>query len=119
MINNNYWMEYTIELAEKLTDETIRIAAVLVNDNELVAFSCNKNDNNTSWTKDLILKLRDKNIEKVENLFLTINSLNNDNEFDLNDLLKEIEIETIYLGLPDHKLDKYIDNDPIIKNKNT
>ena len=119
MININYWMEYTIELAEKLTDETIRIAAVLVNDNELVAFSCNKNDNNTSWAKDLILKLRDKNIEKVENLFLTINSLNNNNEFDLNDLLKEIEIETIYLGLPDPKLDKYIDNDPIIKNKNT
>ena len=118
MINNNYWMEYTIELAEKLTDETIRIAAVLVNDNELVAFSCNKNDNNTSWAKDLIIKTKDKNIKKVKKLFLTINTLKNENDFDLNDLLKEIEVETIYLGLPDPKLDKYLENDPIIKNKN-
>lgn len=114
MKNNNHWMNYTIKLAEKSNNESMRLAAILVDNNELVASACN--DNEISWAIDLTKQLKDKNINKVEKLFLTINTLKNENDFDLNDLLKEIKIKNIYIGLPDPKLNKYIENDPVIHN---
>ncbi len=115
MINNNYhWMKYAVKIADNINSEKLRVSAVLVNNNELVSFSCNSDT--ISWANDLINKLNNKNINKVEKLFLTINTLNDKGQFDLNNLLKKINIEKIYLGLPDPKLDLYLNNDPIINN---
>lgn len=114
--DNYYWMQYAIKLANEINTKSIRVSAVLVNDNKLVDTSCNNNER--SWAEDLIIKLNNKKINKIENLYLTINTLNNDQEFDLNILLSKIEVANIFLGLPDPNLDDYLKNDPILTNKN-
>lgn len=119
MPNNNYrWMKYAIKLSSKANGELIRVSAVLVNNNKLVDYSFSNNENNISWAEDLIIKLNKKNIKNIENLYLTINTINNKKEFDLNKLLNKIKIENIYLGLPDPKLNVYLENDPVLKHKN-
>lgn len=114
--DNYYWMQYAVKLANEINNKSIRVSAVLVNDNKLVDTSCNNGEK--SWAEDLIKKLNKKNINKIENLYLTINTLNNKKEFDLNILLNEIEIENIFLGLPDPNLEDYLKNDPILTSKN-
>ena len=115
MDDNYHWMEQAIKYADESNDDRLRMAAVLVNNNELVAFACN--NKNISWSKDLINQLKDKNINNIEKLFLTINTFDN-NEFQLNELLKNINIKKIYLGLPDPRLNIYLKDDPIIHCKN-
>ena len=111
--NNEYWMKHTIKLANKKSTDSIVVAASVVNNDELVDYSCN--DNGISWAKDLIKKLKAKNINKIDKLFLTINTYEN-NHFDLNDLLKEYKINMIFLGLPDPRINSYLKDDPIIHN---
>lgn len=116
--DNNYWMQYAVELANKINTKSIRVSAVLVTNNKLVATSCYPNDMNLSWAMDLIIKLNNENIDKVENLYLTINTLNDKKDFDLNILLNKIKVNNIFLGLPDPMVNEYLNNDPILNNKN-
>ena len=120
MTNNNYyWMEYAIEVANTIDSESIRAAAVLVDDNnELIDYSCTDNERCISWADDLIMRLNSKHVKEIDELYLTINTINSDQEFDLNILLNKIEIKKIFLGLPDPRLDDYLENDPILINKN-
>ena len=116
--DNNYWMQYAVELANKINAKSIRVSAVLVTNNKLVATSCYPNDMNLSWAMDFVIKLNNENIDKVENLYLTINTLNDKQDFDLNILLNKIKVNNIFLGLPDPMLNEYLNNDPILNNKN-
>lgn len=116
--DNNYWMQYAVKLANKINTKSIRVSAVLVTNNKLVATSCYPNDMNLSWAMDLIIKLNNENIDKVENLYLTINTLNDKQDFDLNILLNKIKVNNIFLGLPDPMVNEYLNNDPILNNKN-
>ena len=50
-------------------------------------------------------------------MYLTINSINN-NTFELSKLLAKIQINKIYIGLPDPCLNQYIQNDPILQLNN-
>ena len=119
MTNNNYhWMEYAVKIVDTIDKEKIKAAAVVVNNNKLVEYSTTDNERNISWANDLIIKLNDHNIKKIENLYLTINTLNDKNEFDLNVLLDKFEIKKIYIGLPDPRLDVYLDYDPVLSNNN-
>ena len=115
--NNHYWMKYSIKLATKSNNKSIHVAAVAVNNEKLVATVYN-NDEDASWAQNLIKELSAKNIKKLDKLYLTINTLNNNNDFDLNTLLEEIEVANIFLGLPDPNLDVYLKNDPILKHNN-
>ncbi len=99
--DNNYWMQYAVKLADKINTKSIRVSAVLVTNNKLIATSCYPNDMNLSWAMDLVIKLNNENIDKVENLYLTINTLNDKQDFDLNILLNKIKVKNIFLGLPD------------------
>lgn len=114
--DNYYWMQYAVKLANEINSKSIRVAAVLVNNNKLVDVSCSSDER--SWAENLIIKLNNKKITKIENLYLTINTLKNNQEFDLNILLNKIEVANIFLGLPDPNLNDYLKNDPILTNKN-
>ena len=83
MTNNNYrWMKYTIKIANDINTKSLRVAAVLINRNKIVATSYS--NQNISWAEDLLIKLQNKKIKKVEKLYLTINTLRNNQDFDLN-----------------------------------
>lgn len=118
MTNNNYyWMKYAIKIADKIDSELIRVSALVVNNDQLIEYS-STNNGDCAWADNLIIKLKNKKITKIENLYLTINTLNDKKEFDLNKLLNTIEVENIFIGLPDPKLNCYLDNDPVLNNKN-
>ena len=118
MTNNNYyWMKYAIKIADKIDSELIRVSALVVNNDQLIEYS-STNNIDCAWADNLIIKLKNKKITKIENLYLTINTLNDKEEFDLNKLLNTIEVENIFIGLPDPKLNCYLDNDPVLNNKN-
>ena len=116
--NDYYWMKYAINLAGKINTQSIKVSAILVNDNKLVCASCGNNDLGLSWAEDLIIQLNNKKINQIQKLYLTINTLNNKQEFDLNILLNKIDITNIFLGLPDPNLSIYLKNDPILNRKN-
>ena len=62
----------------------------------------------------LLTKVQEYNINEAQSLYLTINTMNTNREFELNMLLRKINIHKIYLGVPDPNLDCYLDNDPFL-----
>lgn len=112
---NLHWMNYSIENASYCNSSNLYVGAVLVSENgELISSSNNSN----SWSTTLLEELKKKNIKEANSLYLTINTLKNDTEFDINFLLEQIKIQNIYLGLPDPKLTSYLPNDPIVNMNN-
>ena len=81
MTNNNYyWMKYAIKIADKIDSELIRVSALVVNNDQLIEYS-STNNRDCAWADNLIIKLKNKKITKIENLYLTINTLNDKEEF--------------------------------------
>ena len=111
------WMKYSIDVANGMNDSNLHVGAVAVSsENQLIcsAFS----DKNINWTTKLISSLNNKKFKNVHSLYLTINTLNDNNDFNINELLKEIDINNIYLGVPDPNLTYYSQKDPVITLKN-
>ena len=112
---NLYWMNYSIENACYCNSSNLYVGAVLVSENGKL-ISCSNISN--SWSTTLLEEIKKINIEEVDSLYLTINTLKNNTEFDINSLLEQINIHNIYLGLPDPKLTSYLPNDPIVNMNN-
>ena len=109
-----YWMNYSIDIANSAKDEHLHVGAVLVTeDNNLICSAYAGEYPNLSWFNVLMSKLKECNVDNAYFLFLTVNTLSSKSEFDLNKLIKEIEIKEIYLGIPDPNLSYYLSNDPI------
>lgn len=53
-------------------------------------------------------------VKQFFGIYLTINTLSLNEGFDLNDLLKTISAKSIYIGLPDPKLNYYKSDDPVV-----
>ena len=114
-----YWMNYSIEIANSTKDTYLHVGAVLITrDNKLISSAYTNEYADLSWSTVLLSKIRERNINKAHCLFLTINTLLSDSEFDLNKLIKEININEIYLGISDPNLSYYLPNDPINAFKN-
>lgn len=112
-IDNLYWMNYTINIANNTNDSKLHVGAVLVsNHNKLICSAFTNEDGNSSWYNILLSKIRMINLTDVQTLYLTINTLSSDSEFELNKLLRDINISQIYLGIPDPQLTYYSQSDP-------
>lgn len=109
-----YWMNYSINIANGSKDNNLRVGAVLVTeDNKLVCSAYTDECSGLSWYEILLSKIEKINVNKAYYLFLTVNTLFSESEFDLNKLMKKIAIEEIYIGVPDPNLEDYLSNDPI------
>ncbi len=114
MSNNLNWMNYSIEISNKVSDNRLKVGAILVvRDNQVFSAYCNEY-NNSSWVDELLEKIKLKHVKVAEELYLTINNIKND-MFELNWLLSKIHISKIYVGLPDPGLNEYIVNDPMLR----
>lgn len=112
------WMKYSIELADNVKNHNfLHVGAVLTNDDKLIYSASSENINSLSWLQSLLLKLDNKETH-MNSLYLTINTISGQDSFDLNELLKSLIIENIYIGMPDPAIDKYIQNDPVIRLNN-
>lgn len=109
-----YWMNYSINIANGSKDNNLRVGAVLVTeDNKLVCSAYTDECSGLSWYEILLSKIKKLNVNNAYYLFLTVNTLFSESEFDLNKLMEKIAIEEIYIGVPDPNLTDYLSNDPI------
>lgn len=116
--NDLYWMQLSISLANKTSSSELKVGSVLVSDyNELICFAYTGEKNEESWNAILIDKIQGLNITRVQSLYLTINTWSEYGSFGLSELLKEIYIDEIYIGLPDPRLSYYLNNDPALSFK--
>lgn len=114
--NSIYWMNYSIQLSKRATQYNLRVAVVLVSEhNELMCSAFVGEECDQSCCSVLLNKVRKLKISKVQSIYMTINTLSTDCSFDLTELLKEIDISEIYIGLPDPALLSYLVDDPAIK----
>lgn len=114
-----YWMNYSINIANGSKDNNLRVGAVLVTeDNKLICSAYTDECSGLSWYEILLSKINKLNVNKANYLFLTVNTLFSESEFDLNKLMEKIAIEEIYIGIPDPKLSDYLTNDPVSTFKN-
>lgn len=114
-----YWMNYSINIANSSKDNNLRVGAVLVTeDYKLVCSAYTDECCDLSWYEILLSKINKLNVNKAYYLFLTVNTLFSESEFDLNKLMEIIAIEEIYIGIPDPNLSDYLTNDPVGTFKN-
>lgn len=107
-------MNETIRIANKNND--IFVGVIVANNGSIIC--SNKNQNfNDNWANFILEKLNKLNINSVEELYLTINTYQDEN-FDLNKVLQNIKVKKIYIGLPDPKLNKYLKSDPFLNLQN-
>lgn len=89
MDNSLHWMNYSIEIADKALNTNLKIGIVLVVNNNQIFSTYNDEFNSLSWADVLLKKIKEVNIKKAEELYLTINSINN-TTFELSKLLAKI-----------------------------
>lgn len=77
MDNSLHWMNYSIEIADKASNNNLKIGIVLVVNNNQIFSTFNDEFNSLSWADVLLKKIKEVNIKKAEELYLTINSINN------------------------------------------
>ena len=109
-----YWMNYSINIANDSEDKNLRVGAVLATeDNKLICSAYTDECSGLSWYEILLSKIKELSVNNAYYLFLTVNTLFSETEFDLNKLMRKIAIEEIYIGVPDPNLSDYLSNDPI------
>lgn len=85
-----YWMNYSINIANGSKDNNLRVGAVLVTeDNKLVCSAYTDECSGLSWYEILLSKIEKINVNKAYYLFLTVNTLFSESEFDLNKLMEK------------------------------
>ena len=110
-----YWMNYSIDISKKASQSSLHVGVVLVSENnELVCSAFTGENYNVSWCMVLLSKIRKLKISSAQSIYIMINTLSKTHMFDLLELLTEVCVNKIYVGLPDPELTYYIDNDPII-----
>lgn len=103
-------------LSQKKSNNSFIVSAILTSvDYECICKVISDEKEKSSWKDKILDKRLDKNIPMY--LFLTINTLNTDCEFDLNEVLKELNIKKVVIGLPDYLLKDYLENDPVLNFK--
>lgn len=110
-----YWMNYSINISKKVSHSILHVGVVLVSENnELVCSAFTGENCNVSWCSVLLSKIRKLKISSAQSIYIMINTLSRTHMFDLLELLTEVHVNEIYVGLPDPALTCYMDNDPII-----
>ncbi|MCC8250534.1 class I SAM-dependent methyltransferase [Saccharothrix luteola] len=111
--NSAYWMNYAIGLAERAPQPGRKVGVALVSeDDRLICPAFEGEERGASWYHILRRKLQELGESRAHTLYLTINTLSGDHSFDLAELLKEVRVDKIYIGLPDPALTTYLDDDP-------
>jgi SAM-dependent methyltransferase len=113
--NNMHWMNYSINISKGISQTDLQVGAVLVSEyNKLVCSNYTGEECKVFWCSALLNKIRKLKIFNVQSVYITVNTLSATSSFDLSELLNEVHINEIYVGLPDPALTSYLADDPII-----
>ncbi|MFE1782466.1 class I SAM-dependent methyltransferase [Streptomyces sp. NPDC059506] len=112
--NSNYWMKYAIRVAQRASQSGRRVGIALVSEHgKLICSAFEGEVRGASWYRTLRSKMQELRISSAHGAYLTINTLSAAGSFELAELLKEVRIDRVYIGLPDPALTRYLEDDPI------
>ena len=112
---NIYWMNYSISITKQVNKSNLCVGAILVSErNEMLCAACSNEECYESWCSILLHKAKKLRISTAQSVYVTVNTLSADGSFSLNDVLNEICVREIYIGLPDMHLANYSNQDPVI-----
>ncbi|WP_157876519.1 class I SAM-dependent methyltransferase [Streptomyces graminilatus] len=107
-------MNYAISVAQKAPQSGRRVGVALVSEhNELICSAFEGEVRGASWYRSLRRRIQELGTSSAHSVYLTINTLSAASSFELAELLKEVRIDRVYIGLPDPALTSYLDDDPV------
>ncbi|WP_345673524.1 class I SAM-dependent methyltransferase [Yinghuangia aomiensis] len=113
--NSTHWMSFAVGIAHRAPRTGRRVGVALVSEpDELICSAFEGEVRGESWHRTLRTRIKELGISRAHSAYLTINTLAADQSFELSDLLKEVRIGRVYVGLPDPALTSYLDDDPVI-----
>ena len=83
-------------------------------DDGLVCSAVEVDGSGLSWCHALIHAVKDSETPYPMKLYLTENTISSQQTFELNELIRRLQIENIYIGLPDPGLTEYLADDPVV-----
>lgn len=115
-MNYDNYMNMSLVLAEKSSVGSLKVGAVLVsNDDKIICSSWNGEKENCSWNAILASKIKSLGIDNASILCVTISTYDKTmKRFGLEDIQDLVQIDTIFIGLPDPAMTSYIENDPML-----
>ncbi len=112
--NSTYWMKYAIGVAQRAPQSGRRVGVVLVSEHDALICSAFEGEvRGASWYGTLRRRIQELGASSARSAYLTINTLSAARSFELAELLKEVRIDRVYIGLPDPALTSYLDSDPV------
>ncbi|GHG12944.1 methyltransferase domain-containing protein [Streptomyces filamentosus] len=112
--DSTYWMSHAIRVAQRAPESGLRVGVALVSESdELISSAFEGEVPGASWYRTLRGKVQELGAFSAHSIYLTINTLSAAGSFELAELLKEVRIDRVYIGLPDPALTRYLDEDPV------
>jgi SAM-dependent methyltransferase len=112
--NSTYWMNHAIRVAQRAPQSGRRVGVALVSEQDgLICSAFEGEACGASWYSTLRRRTQELGISRAHSAYLTINTLSANQSFELAELLKEVRIYRVYIGLPDPALTSYLDDDPV------
>jgi SAM-dependent methyltransferase len=111
--NSTYWMNYVIGIAQRAPQSGRRVGVALVSEHNEICSASEGEVRGASWFRILRRRMQELGTSSAHSVYLTINTLSGAWSFELAELLKEVRIDMVYIGLPDPALTSYLDDDPV------
>ncbi|MFD9793773.1 methyltransferase domain-containing protein [Streptomyces sp. NPDC059070] len=107
-------MHYAVRVAQRAPSPGRRVGVALVSEhNALVCSAFEGEARGASWYRTLRSKMHERGTSGAHSAYLTVNTLAADGSFELAELLKDVRIDRVHVGLPDPALTRYLDADPV------
>ncbi|MFK0154357.1 methyltransferase domain-containing protein [Streptomyces sp. NPDC090493] len=107
-------MNCAIGIAQKAPQSGRRVGAALVSEHdELMCSAFDGEVRGASWFRILRHRIQELGISSAHSAYLTINTLSAAGSFELAELLRDVRIDKVHIGLPDPALTSYRDGDPV------
>lgn len=111
--NSTYWMNYAISVAQRAPQPGRRVGVALVSEHgQLICSAFDGEVHGASWFRALRRRVQELGIASAHSIYLTINTLSAAGSFELAELLNDMRIDKVHIGLPDPTLTSYLSGDP-------
>ncbi|QDN54133.1 class I SAM-dependent methyltransferase [Streptomyces sp. S1D4-20] len=112
--DSTHWMKYAIGEAQRAPQPGRRVGAALVSEHgQLICSAFDGEVHGASWFRTLQRRVQELGIASAHSVYLTINTLSAAGSFELAELLSDVRIDKVYVGLPDPALTNYLSGDPV------
>lgn len=118
MYNDSYWMKRAVEVSKDSKSNFCVGVIVLACDGSLVCEACPSSSSKSTWVNEVLRDVSSLGLAGVEKMFLTVNTVDQSMEFDLNRILEQFRVNNLYIGLPDPTVTRYLANDPFLNIEN-